>query len=81
MTELVQSPVTLRCCPFCGGPGCIKKSKIHYPNVPWFYYPTCEKYDCIAYVEEQDEQGGVNVEFDTPEEAAEKWNTRFGEDS
>ena len=32
------------------------------------------------FVEEQDEQGGVNVEFNTVEEAVEKWNTRFDGD-
>lgn len=78
MTETVKSPVPLRCCPFCGSPGAIYRSKIHYPNASWFYYPTCEDYDCIAHVDEQDEQGGCNVEFRTAEEAAQKWNTRFG---
>ena len=76
----VETQVALRCCPFCGGPGQILKSKIHYPNADWFYYPSCEDYECIAFVEEQDEQGGVNVEFNTVEEAVEKWNTRFDGD-
>lgn len=74
--SIVEHNFKMKPCPFCGDGAIIIKSTIHYPNAIPFYYPTCEDWGCIAHVDEQDEQGGVNCEFATAKEAAEAWNTR-----
>lgn len=63
-------------CPFCSSPGRIIKNS--FPPRNRYRHPSCTKYDCVAYVSEQDEQGGTNVDYLTDEEAIAAWNVRGG---
>lgn len=67
---------SLMLCPFCGSPGEIVKDR--FPPENPFWHPSCSNYECVAYVEGQDEQGGTNVDRLSREEAAELWNRRTG---
>lgn len=70
----------LKPCPFCGHDGEVCRGRHAFPNTPWYYFPRCSNYECIAHVLEDGELSGCNVEHDTPEEAAELWNKRFNEE-
>ena len=61
-------------CPFCGKKGEVVKNS--FPPRNQFRHPSCSDEDCIAYVCEQDEQGGTHVDFKTDEEAIAAWNRR-----
>jgi hypothetical protein len=70
----VSQPSELLPCPFCGSKGEIIKNG--FPPRNRDRHPSCSNENCIAHVEEQDEQGGTNVDFYTDEEAKALWNKR-----
>ncbi len=63
-------------CPFCGSPGEVVKDQAYFPDTPWFYYPRCTQYECIAAVLVDGEMGGCQCEFATEAEAIAAWNRR-----
>jgi hypothetical protein len=64
----------LKPCPFCGSPGEIVKND--FPPKNPYYHPTCTNSDCIAFVAEDDEQGGTFCDELSQEACFDKWNTR-----
>ncbi len=62
----INKEILLKKCPFCGSPGEIKES-----NEGARYKASCSGTKmCVGEL--------IYRWFDTPEEAAEAWNTRFG---
>jgi hypothetical protein len=71
-------------CPFCGGKGILQEEELYYPVLRkhkkrWF--PLCSGNDALEYCpmmnpENDGEQGGVTVSWESEEEAIKAWNTR-----
>lgn len=70
----------LKECPFCRSNGEIHN--VGFGGNGHEYYPKCSNENCILNnIQEQDEQGGVNITYYAKQEAIDAWNTRPLEDA
>lgn len=66
----MSDEIKLKPCPFCGGKAKLRKNEFF--RVADWWYAACGNPDCGVYAE--------TVDRPTPQEAAELWNRRAGED-
>jgi hypothetical protein len=71
-------------CPFCGHDGIIKMENPVFNGGRNYFYATCsndihnDENPCILEnIMEQDEQGGVSLNFSDPMDAVNLWNKRI----
>lgn len=70
----------LKSCPFCKKIGIVKEIKDCFSKAPSTFFPTCPNEECLMFnAQEQDEQGGVFVDYESRQEAIDAWNTRLAE--